>query len=46
MTIRQAITKLVSDEILERRQGSGTFVSEEKIERGGTNFLVFTKILS
>ena len=36
MTVRQALAKLVSDGILERRQGAGTFVSEEKIERGGT----------
>jgi GntR family transcriptional regulator len=36
MTIRQALAKLVSDGVLQRRQGAGTFVSEEKIERGGT----------
>jgi len=36
MTIRQALAKLVSDGVLERRQGAGTFVSEEKIERRGT----------
>ena len=36
MTIRQALAKLVSDGVLERRQGAGTFLSEKKIERGGT----------
>ncbi len=36
MTIRHAVAKLVSDGVLERRQGAGTFVSEEKIERAGT----------
>jgi GntR family transcriptional regulator len=36
MTIRQALAKLVNDGVLERRQGAGTFVSEEKIERSGT----------
>lgn len=41
MTIRQALAKLVRDGVLERRQGSGTFVAEKKIERKATKLVSF-----
>ena len=41
MTMRQALGKLVSDGILVRRKGSGTFISEKKIEREATQLVGF-----
>ena len=41
MTMRQALGKLVNDGILIRRKGSGTFISEKKIEREATRLVSF-----
>ncbi len=41
MTMRQALGKLVSDGILVRKKGSGTFISEKKIEREATQLVGF-----
>jgi GntR family transcriptional regulator len=41
MTLRQALGKLVSDGMLERRQGSGTFVAQRKIQRKATKLVSF-----
>ena len=41
MTMRQALGKLVSDGVLIRRKGSGTFISEKKIEREATRLIGF-----
>jgi GntR family transcriptional regulator len=41
MTMRQALGKLVSDGVLVRRKGSGTFISEKKIEREATRLVSF-----
>jgi GntR family transcriptional regulator len=41
MTVRQALGKLARDGIVERRQGSGTFVAEKKIERKATKLVSF-----
>lgn len=41
MTMRQALGKLVSDGMLVRKKGSGTFISERKIEREATQLVGF-----
>lgn len=41
MTMRQALGKLVNDGVLVRRKGSGTFISEKKIEREATRLVSF-----
>ena len=41
MTMRQALGKLVDDGILFRKKGSGTFISEKKIEREATQLVGF-----
>jgi GntR family transcriptional regulator len=41
MTMRQALGKLVSDGVLVRRKGAGTFISEKKIEREATQLVGF-----
>ncbi len=41
MTMRQALGKLVEDGILIRKKGSGTFISEKKIEREATQLVGF-----
>lgn len=38
MTVRQAITLLVNENVLLRKQGSGTYVAEKKIGRGNSLF--------
>lgn len=42
-TIQKAIGKLVREGRLERKRGSGTFVSKPKISQDGTNLLSFTE---
>ena len=42
-TIRQAFEVLERRGMIERRQGSGTFVSEPRIERGAAEFFHFTE---
>ena len=41
-TIRQALEVLDRRGLIERRQGSGTFISEPRIERGASEFFHFT----
>lgn len=41
MTVRQALAKLVTDGRLHRKQGSGTFVADKKIERESTILFSF-----
>ncbi|WP_209125570.1 GntR family transcriptional regulator [Alkalihalobacillus sp. BA299] len=43
MTVRQAINKLVNDGYLYRKKGSGTFVSEKKIEQALQGLTSFTE---
>ena len=42
-TIRQALEVLERRGLVERRQGSGTFISEPRIERGAAEFFHFTE---
>ncbi|SER95518.1 GntR family transcriptional regulator [Salipaludibacillus aurantiacus] len=43
MTVRQAITKLVNDGYVYRKKGTGTFVSEKKIEQPLQGLTSFTE---
>ncbi len=42
-TIRQALEVLERRGLIERRQGSGTFISEPRMERGASEFFHFTE---
>lgn len=42
-TVRQALDVLAQRGLVERRQGSGTFVSEPRIERGASELFNFTE---
>lgn len=43
MTVRQAITSLVSNGLLERKQGAGTYVTEPKVEHDIRFLVSFTE---
>lgn len=45
MTIRQAVQGLVDEGVLTRRRGSGTFVSNEKVEQQLKGITSFTKLM-
>ncbi|MDF8366952.1 GntR family transcriptional regulator [Weissella paramesenteroides] len=46
MTLRQAIMLLVDEGVLERRVGSGTFVSEQKVQEHLNGITSFTDLMS
>lgn len=43
MTVRQAINNLVSEGYLYRQKGSGTYVSDKKVTKGGAGLTSFTE---
>lgn len=45
-TAQKAINELVSEGLLERRQGKGTFVSRPKIDQSLSSFYSFSKVMS
>jgi GntR family transcriptional regulator len=45
MTIRQAVQGLVDEGVLTRRRGSGTFISNEKVEQPLKGVTSFTKLM-
>ncbi|MGQ0571249.1 MAG: GntR family transcriptional regulator [Armatimonadota bacterium] len=46
MTLRQALSKLETEGYLDRRQGSGTFVAQPKIERQAGRLVPFTRAMA
>lgn len=46
MTLRQAVTLLVDEGILERRVGSGTYVAEQKVQERLNGVMSFTEMMA